>query len=155
MGRMQIIKRGEGACNITGELNRIYKFQCILENAQLCSQYFTLLYPNDPQKVENVMVRGISTEEFVALLSDHFPANNLESMAEKCQEYSIAQRFNYIHEQTQKRLSLLISMNKESPDSDSTGNPEKQTARIQAIIPEPDTSETFDAHNIADNRPPY
>ena len=51
MGCMQIIKRGEGACNITGELNRIYKFQCILENAQLCSQYFTLLYPNDPQKM--------------------------------------------------------------------------------------------------------
>ena len=92
------------------------------------------------------MVRGICTEEFVALLLDQFPAYNLESMALVCQDYSIAQRFDYILKQTQSRLSLLISMNKESPED--TYKKQPQTW-IQAIIQEPDTTDTSDASNTA------
>ena len=82
----------------------------------------------------------------MALLLDQFPANNLEAMALLCQEYSIAQRFDYILRETQSRLSLLISLNKESPEDTYKTQPK---ARIQAIINDPDTTDTSNTSNTA------
>ena len=55
MGRMNTIQRGQGTNNIAEELDRIYKFHCVLENSQLCSQYWSQLYPEDSQTVDNIM----------------------------------------------------------------------------------------------------
>ena len=68
MGRMNIIQKGQGTNNIAEELDRIYKFHCVLENSQLCSEYWSQLYPQDSQTVDNIMARGICTDDFVAHL---------------------------------------------------------------------------------------
>ena len=81
MGRMNIIHSSNGSNNIAEELDRIYKFHCILENSQLCSQYWSELYPDDSQAVDNIMARGICTDNYVAYLLEQFPQSKFESMA--------------------------------------------------------------------------
>ena len=113
-----------------------------MENSQLCSQYWSQYYPEDSQAVDNIMARGICTDDYVAFLLEQFPASKLENMALTSQDYSIAEKFTYILKETQSRLSLLISMNKDCPD---VGGKQPH-AKISAINHDPnDTSDTFDA----------
>ena len=73
---------------------------------------------------------------------EQFPASKLENMALTSQDYSIAEKFTYILKETQSRLSLLISMNKDCPEVAG----KQPHARINAINHDPDdTSNTFDA----------
>ena len=123
---MNIIHSANGSNNIAEELDRIYKFHCVLENSQLCSRYWSELYTNSSQTVDNIMVRGICTDDYVAYLLEQFPPSKLEGMATCSQEFSIAEKFAYILRETQSRMSLLITMNK-----DSQGQPGKPCSDCQ------------------------
>ena len=141
MSRMNIIHSANGNSNIAEELDRIYRFHCILENSQLCSQYWSELYPNNSQAVNNIMARGICTDDYVAHLLEQFPQSKFESMASTSQNFSIAEKFAYILRETQTRMDLLISMNKDSPES--VGK-QSQAKSMQVTT---DTSDTFDTSN--------
>ena len=66
----------------------------------MCSEYWSQLYPEDSQAVDNIMARGICTDDYVALLLEQFPASKLENMALTSQDYSIAEKFTYILKET-------------------------------------------------------
>jgi hypothetical protein len=62
-------------------------------------------------------------------------------MAATSQNFSIAEKFAYIFRETQTRMDLLISMNKDSPES--VGK-QSQAKAMQVTT---DTSDTFDTSN--------